>query len=67
MNFMRRLNLLFSHNLAAIFTFDRSVTTTTTDNSNLISKMRDLRARSPYALFLKDNYSEISAKYPGKG
>jgi hypothetical protein len=28
--------------------------------------MRDLRARSPYALFLKDNYSEISAKNPGK-
>jgi hypothetical protein len=28
--------------------------------------MRDLRARSPYALFIKDNYSEISAKYPSK-
>jgi hypothetical protein len=28
--------------------------------------MRDLRARNPYALFIKDNYSEISAKYPGK-
>jgi hypothetical protein len=28
--------------------------------------MRNLRARNPYALFLKDNYSEISAKYPGK-
>jgi hypothetical protein len=26
--------------------------------------MRDLRARSPYALFIKDNYREISAKYP---
>jgi hypothetical protein len=28
--------------------------------------MRDLRARSPYALFIKDNYGEISAKYPSK-
>jgi len=26
--------------------------------------MRELRARSPYALFIKDNYGEISAKYP---
>jgi hypothetical protein len=28
--------------------------------------MRDLRARSPYALFMKDNYREISAKYPSE-
>ena len=28
--------------------------------------MRDLRARSPYALFVKDNYSEISSKHRGK-
>lgn len=27
--------------------------------------MRGLRARSPYALFVKDRYAEISAKNPG--
>ncbi len=69
--FRRLLNPIFSHNLASIFTFDhRPVSTTsestTSSNWNLITKMRDLRARSPYALFLKDNYSEISAKNPGK-
>jgi hypothetical protein len=53
-----------NHNLAAFFNVDRSVSTSTTDSPNLISKMRNLRARNPYALFLKDNYSEISAKYP---
>jgi len=56
--------LFANHNLASIFTFDHRSVTTTTDTSNLLTKMRDLRARSPYALFLKDNYSEISAKYP---
>jgi hypothetical protein len=33
---------------------------------NVVAKMRDLRARSPYALFMKDNYREISAKNPSK-
>ena len=28
--------------------------------------MRDLRASSPYAIFVKDNYNDISMKYPGK-
>jgi hypothetical protein len=69
-------NLIFSHSLASIFAFDHRPMTTTSDktpsdnvnkNWNIITKMRDLRARSPYALFIKDNYGEISAKYPSKG
>lgn len=43
-----------------------TTTPTTSDNVNIISKMRDLRVRSPYALFLQDNYKEVSAKHPGK-
>lgn len=60
--------LFANYNLASILTNDHRPMTTTTpttsDNVNIISKMRDLRARSPYALFLKDNYKEISAKHP---
>ena len=49
----------------------RSASTTTTSSehadkgSNVVTKMRGLRARSPYALFVKDRYAEISAKNPG--
>jgi hypothetical protein len=68
----------FSHNLVSILIFDHHSASTTTSEKppsssdnvenhwNLITKMRDLRARSPYALFIKDNYREISAKHPGR-
>jgi hypothetical protein len=56
-------------------TFDHRSVSTTNDqtsldnvhkNENIITKMRHLRARSPYAHFIKDNYSEIKGKNPGK-
>lgn len=54
-----------------MLTFDQraasTTTTTTTGNLNVITKMRDLRARGPYALFTKDNFNEIKGKHPGKG
>ena len=35
-------------------------------NTNLINRMQELRVRSPYASFVKDNYRDVNAKYPGK-
>jgi len=46
----------------------RSASSTPTESSgkdfSIITKMRELRARGPYALFVKQNYSEIKAKNP---
>lgn len=33
---------------------------------DIVTKFRELRARSPYSLFLKEHYNETSKKYPGK-
>jgi hypothetical protein len=73
-NFRRLSNLIFSHNFACIFrpvtTTGESIPSSSSDNieknPNILTKMRSLRAPGPYALFIKDNYGEISAKYPGK-
>ena len=71
-----RFELVYSQNLISILTYDRrTASTSTTDppasnhedkQVNIAAKMRGLRARSPYALFVKDNYADLSAKNPGK-
>ncbi|UJR36550.1 hypothetical protein I4U23_029270 [Adineta vaga] len=67
--------LFANQNLVSMLTFDHRSMSTATDktspsadnsakNTSLINRMRDLRARSPYASFVKDNYRDVSAKYP---
>lgn len=36
------------------------------ENSNIIAKMRDLRARSPYSYYVKDHYEEAKKHNPSK-
>ncbi|CAF1486477.1 unnamed protein product [Adineta ricciae] len=67
--------LFANQNLVSVLTFEHRSMATGSDktsltadeiekNTNLINRMRELRARSPYASFVKDNYHDVSAKYP---
>ncbi|CAF1235316.1 unnamed protein product [Adineta ricciae] len=62
-------------NLVSVLTFEHRSMATGSDktslpagevekNTNLINRMRNLRARGPYASFLKENYHGVSEKYP---
>ncbi|CAF4085158.1 unnamed protein product [Rotaria sp. Silwood2] len=67
--------LFANHNLISVFGFDHRLAFTTNEKTpssdhaaeswHLVARLRDLRARTPYALFIKDNYNETSKKYPG--
>lgn len=67
--------LFANSNVASIFGFDhRSLSTANNqsanssdknnDDSDILKRMRDMRALTPYAYFVKDNYYEFSKKYP---
>ncbi|CAF3393854.1 unnamed protein product [Rotaria sp. Silwood1] len=58
-----------------MFGFDHRLASTTSQKTpsssdnveeswHVVARLRDLRARTPYALFIKDNYTETSKKYP---
>ncbi|CAF0734428.1 unnamed protein product [Adineta steineri] len=75
-NMIARLSgstLFGNHSLLSVLTIDqRSVSTAdkkpSSDshevNLHLLDKMRNLRAPTPYSLYIKENYHDISAKYP---
>ncbi|CAF1374703.1 unnamed protein product [Rotaria sordida] len=68
--------LFANHHLTSIIGYDHRLASTTSvktpsssldnvgESLHVVAKLRDLRARTPYALFVKDNYSETSKKYP---
>ncbi|CAF1153060.1 unnamed protein product [Adineta steineri] len=77
-NMIARLSgstLFGNHSLLSVLTIDqRSVSTADKKSASdshevdfhLLDKMRDLRAPTPYSLYIKENYHDISAKYPSE-